>query len=221
VKDDNWELIRGEDAHEIEVLNQLAVLNQIEALVLFSLHHYRSDKHGCECHLTESALKELHRTATFMLLKQPGEYRAGPVTLELENGEIVYRPPPAAEIHDHLERFFAQLSERWEGYSAVEAAAFTLWFINWVHPFKNGNGRSARAFCYASLSMRAGYVLPGTRTVLELITDPENEVEYQRALRVADAGYQAGGEPDLKALNGLLERLLIQQLESAEEPGTT
>jgi Fic family protein len=215
--DDNWETIKGDDAHQIEVLNQLAVLNQIEAMVLFSLHHYSSDEHGCERHLSESALKELHRTATFLLLKKPGEYRTRAVHLELPNGEIVYQPPPANEIQGHLTHFFKQLSDRWSSLSEVQVAAFTLWFINWVHPFKNGNGRSARAFCYASLSMRAGYVLPGKRTILELIKEDENDIAYQKALRVADAGYQSTGEPNLSALTDLIERLFIQQLESAEE----
>lgn len=213
MKDDNWELIKGPAAHEIEVLNQLSALNQIEAMVHFSLYHYASPDHGCERHLNQRALKELHRTGTFLLLEKPGEYRTRSVQLELDNGEIIYRPPEAKAIEEHLERFFALLGERWADYTPVEAAAFTLWFINWVHPFKNGNGRSARGFCYACLSMRAGYVLPGERTVLELIK--ENDVEYQKALRVADGAFQTNGEPDLSALTALIDRLFVEQLESA------
>ncbi|HMG46246.1 MAG TPA: Fic family protein [Allosphingosinicella sp.] len=215
MKDTNWDLIKGSAAHEIEVLNQLSALNQIEAMVHFSLHHYPSPEHGCDRHLSQNALKELHRTGTFLLLEKPGEYRTGPVYLELENGEIVYNPPAVDEIQGHLERFFAQLGERWGNYTPVETAAFTLWFINWVHPFKNGNGRSARGFCYACLSMRAGYVLPGERTVLELIK--ENDDEYQLALRAADAAFQATEEPDLAPMVGLIDRLFAEQLESALE----
>lgn len=93
--------------------------------------------------------------------------------------------------------------------------AFTLWMINWVHPFKNGNGRTARAFCYTCLSLKMGFVLPGAPTVLELIK--ENDSEYHAALRVADAGYLAMGEPDLTAMTQLIERLLVQQLETVPE----
>lgn len=210
MQDDNWELIKGPPAHRIEILNYLSQVNQIEALVVFSLYH---NPDGSTKHPNQRALKELHRTGTFLLLKKPGEFRDTPVVLELANGDIVYEPPAAADVEKYLGLFFEELNQRWTDMLPVEAASFTLWFINWVHPFKNGNGRSARAFCYASMAMKMGYVPPGERTVPELIK--ENDEEYQLALRQADKTYKETGKPDLSALETLLDRLIAEQLEAA------
>ena len=211
--DTNWDLISGDVAHEIEVLNQSSQINLIEALVRFFLHHYANYREqSAQQHPNQNALRELHRTATFLLLAKPGIYRDGPVHLAKEDGTIVYVPPSAEEVEGHMDRLFGQISERWMSSIPVEMGAFTLWLINWVHPFKNGNGRTARAFCYTCICLRMGFVLPGAPTVLELIK--MNDDEYQSALRVADAGYNATGEPDLGAMNNFIERLLIEQLSS-------
>lgn len=213
MKDDNWELIAGPAAHRIEILNYLSQVNQIEAMVVYSLHHHPPKEGGCARHPNQKALKELHRTGTFLLLAKPGEYRDGPVVLELANGEVVYEPPPHDEVQERLDGFFDELNRRWSSLAPVEAGAFTLWFINWVYPFKNGNGRSARAFCYASMAMKMGFVPPGERTVPELIK--ENDDEYQLALRAADIGLRDKGQPNLSVLEALLDRLLGEQLEAA------
>lgn len=214
--DTNWELISGDVAHEIEVLNQSSQINLIEALVRFFLHHYSVDGEACGHHPTQAALCELHRTATFLLLEKPGIYRDGPVHLAAKDGTIVYIPPPADEVEAHLERLFLDVTNRWQALSPIEMGAFTLWLINWVHPFKNGNGRTARAFCYTCICLRMGFVLPGSPTVLELIK--LNDPEYQAALQVADQGYNETGEPELSAMNALIERLVVEQLTSAVGP---
>jgi fido (protein-threonine AMPylation protein) len=126
----------------------------------------------------------------------------------------VYDPPPHEEVQGHMDRFFDEITERWRKASPVEMGAFTLWLINWVHPFKNGNGRSARAFCYACVSLRMGFVLPGAPTIIDLIMQDQNRQEYEVALRAGDAGFKASGEPDLGPMNAFIERLLVEQLES-------
>ncbi|RYG88812.1 MAG: hypothetical protein EON59_03210 [Alphaproteobacteria bacterium] len=211
--DTNWELISGDVAHEIEVLNQSSQINLIEAIVRFFLHHYAEDGASSGHHPNQNALCELHRTATFLLLAKPGIYRDGPVHLAKPDGTIMYVPPAAEDVAAHMERLFQQVTDCWEGLSPVEMGSFTLWLINWVHPFKNGNGRTARAFCYTCICLRMGFVLPGAPTVLELIK--MNDEEYQEALRVADKGYDETGNPDLSKMNAFIERLVIEQLTSA------
>ncbi|MFX9016038.1 Fic family protein, partial [Acinetobacter baumannii] len=46
-----------------------------------------------------------------------------------------------------VQEFFEELINIWRTGDALDATAFALWRINWIHPFKNGNGRTARAFC--------------------------------------------------------------------------
>lgn len=210
--DTNWELIDGETAHEIEVLNLANQANVIEALVRFFLHHRGADEQGCHVHPNSVALRELHRTATFLLLERPGELRESEVHVGDGNGNVVLEPPPAKHVAELLEGLFAELGNRWRGTSPLEVGALALWMVNWVHPFLNGNGRTARALCYTCVSLKLGFVLPGSPTLIDLIMD--NRPEYYAALRSADKGYAEDGFPDLGALVVLLDRLLIQQFES-------
>ena len=41
--DDNWEMIDGDAAHDIEVLNYSNQVNVIEALVHLLMHHHMGD----------------------------------------------------------------------------------------------------------------------------------------------------------------------------------
>jgi len=78
-----------------------------------------------------------------------------------------------------------------------------------VHPFVEGNGRTARAVCYYLLSVRSGLLLPGTKIVPERIREQRNP--YYAVLRAADHAWNQGGL-DFSALEGYLAELLQAQL---------
>ena len=112
-----------------------------------------------------------------------------------------------------MAEFFKELGEIWISGDALDAAAFALWRINWIHPFKNGNGRTARAFCYACLSARLGVILPGTTTVIDqiMLTRPD----YEAAIRSADQAAAADPKArDLKQMKDYLDGLLQIQIAS-------
>jgi fido (protein-threonine AMPylation protein) len=46
-----------------------------------------------------------------------------------------------------------------------------MWRINWIHPFDDGNGRTARMASYAVLCVLLGYELPGTKAIFEQIAE--------------------------------------------------
>lgn len=211
--DANWDLVDGETAHQIEVLNHSNQVNVIEALVRLLLHNAPAQPGaGCGQFPNETAFKELHRAGTLFLLEKPGEYREEEVHVGTPDGTIVHQPPPYVEVPPRMIQFFQWLGLRWGHMDAVYLAALCLWMINWVHPFKNGNGRTARGFAYACLSLKLGFVLPGSPTVIELIMlDREG---YQTALKVADVAFEANGEPDLGAMIAFIGKLLFQQLNS-------
>lgn len=214
MKDDNWDLINGDAAHTIEVLNYSNQVNVIEALVILLMHHYRGRDGGCERHPSIQTLQEFHRTATLFLLNNPGSFRDCEVHVAKSTGEVVHTPPTADQVATHLSQFFEELGKRWEESSAQELGAFALWLVNWVHPFKNGDGRTARAFCYACLSLRLGFVLPGSPTVIDLIMD--NRDEYQAALKEADVSFEATGVPDLSRMTNYVDQLLSMQLSTIQ-----
>lgn len=210
--DDNWDLIEGNAAHEIEVLNYSNQVNVIEALVHLLMHHHTGPDGGCESNPNERVLREFHRTATLFLLHKPGEFREGEVVVKKADGTIVHTPPTVPEMQPHIDAFFARLGERWNTENAFELGAYALWMINWIHPFKNGNGRTARAFCYACLSLKLGFILPGSPTAIDLIM--QNRNEYQDALKKADEAFKATGEPDLVPMINFIDRLVAEQFSS-------
>ncbi len=213
--DPNWDLIDGEAAHAIEVLNYANQINVIEALFRFAMHHGGTDKlGGCKNWPNDQACCELHRTGTLFLLKAPGVYRDVPV--EVGNGtEVFYVPPPHEQVPVHMKTFFDELNAMWASASPVEVGAFCLWKLNWIHPFKNGNGRCARAFTYACLCLKFGMMLPGRSTVIDLVMADRGP--YESALRAADKSLKETGVPDLGPMESYMHTLLIKQLSSIGE----
>src|SRR3546814_13263008 len=70
-----------------------------------------------------------------------------------------------------MDRFVSTVQENWYVWTPTELAAFGLWRLNWIHPFIEGNGRTARAAFYFLLCVRSGALLPGRKIVPERITD--------------------------------------------------
>ena len=204
--DDNWELINGDDAHRIEALNAANTVNVIEALITFLVHHRSKD------FLRKNVLCELHRTGTLFLLREPGHFRQIEVHVTDPSGATVHQPPPHASVAGHMEDFFSTLAVLWSTSDALDVASYALWRINWIHPFVNGNGRTARAFAYACLSAHLGVLLPGKITIIDQIM--ETRGEYQKALKAADDCDSAGKEPDLRMMKAYLNLLLQNQINS-------
>lgn len=213
MNDDNWELIDGDAAHDIEFLNYSSQINVIEALCRFLMHTSGVNESGCKAVPNERALKELHRTGTLFLLQHPGEYRTSDVHVGAPGGKVIYAPPAFADVPKESAAFIASLEQRWQNSDPISIAAYALWRINWIHPFKNGNGRSARAFAYACLCLKFGFMLPGTSTVIDLIM--LNRDAYYKALSSVDKSVESGGEPVLDEMVSFLANLVIQQLSSA------
>ncbi len=108
---------------------------------------------------------------------QPGEYKRQPNNVRLANGEIflfasVEETP--AKIHDLMDWF-----NRAEDLHPLERAAIFHHRFVAIHPFGDGNGRTARLVINYIL-MRAGYM-----PIVIKSTDKSN---YLRALQQADAG---------------------------------
>lgn len=48
------------------------------------------------------------------------------------------------------------LNRHWDSAPPIVLEAYALWRLNWIHPFINGNGRTARALCYYVICLRMG-----------------------------------------------------------------
>ena len=121
-----------------------------------------------------------------------------------------HKPPHYNEVDDWMDRFISTVQENWYVWSATELAAYCLWRLNWIHPFIEGNGRTARAASYFLLSVRSGVILPGRKIVPERIK--ESRDGYEAALVAADRAWDEG-HLDFSAMEEYLAALLQAQLE--------
>jgi len=129
-----------------------------------------------------------------------------------------HTPPHFDRVPALVDRFISAVHENWDIMSNdMVLPAYALWRLNWIHPFVEGNGRTARAACYYLICLRFGGLLPGKRTVPERIR--ENRQPYYAALQEADRHW-ADGQFNVDALASYLEGLLISQLQEAASDAT-
>jgi Fic family protein len=122
-----------------------------------------------------------------------------------------FHPPPHYEVPALMSMFIDEVNRNWERADPVVLASFILWRLNYIHPFVNGNGRTARVTCYFALCCKMGQWLGGDTLLPELIR--QNRDEYVAALKAVDATLP---NLSLAALHSLLVRLLDEQMATAE-----
>lgn len=151
----------------------------------------------------------LNHTAVANISQFGGRFREEPIYV----GNHI--PPHFREVPDLMDRCISFVHENWH-LTPTQLGAYILWRLNWIHPFIEGNGRTARAACYYLLCTRAGVMLPGRKIVPERIR--ETRREYVDALRAADQAW-ANGSLDISKMEAYLARLLEAQLKDLDSNG--
>jgi Fic family protein len=132
-----------------------------------------------------------------------------PAGVEIQGSK--HSPPGAHLVPELVENMCDYVNERWRDATAIHLAAYLMWRLNWIHPFADGNGRTARMISYVVMSIKIGGVLAGTPTIPEQIVD--NRVPYFEALDGADEAYNKD-RIDVSKMEELLAGLLANQLVS-------
>ena len=100
-------------------------------------------------HIDQKLFKELHEIISFRLLpeEQRGTYRIVDVVVKnSRTGEVTFRPPHYQDIPVQLKGFFNWLaSDSGRQHHGVIRAGITHYELVRIHPFTDGNGRTARA----------------------------------------------------------------------------
>jgi Fic family protein len=144
-----------------------------------------------------------------------GEYRPCVVELLKPDGtKSDHQPPMPHSVPAQMEHFVHYVNSKWNEFEPPKLAALVLWRLNHIHPFVNGNGRTARAAAYFVACLKLGGPLRGKRTLPELLCD--NREVYVAALQAADRSQKCGGPIDLDPLTSLISRLLDEQVASAD-----
>lgn len=131
----------------------------------------------------ESLLKSMH----FMMTKHdlrvsPGAYRQGEVWVEDEEGTRVYDAPDASLVQGLMAELVASANANDDSTAMVRAAMAHLNLVM-IHPFRDGNGRMARALQTMILSSE-GIVAPVFSSIEEYLG--RNTDDYYAIL--ADVG---------------------------------
>ena len=156
--------------------------------------------------LSSHVIKALNFQAITCLHTNAGEFRPCSVTVG------AYVPPEHFRVQALMDDFVNTVNRNWESADPVGLAAYVLWRLNHIHPFINGNGRTARAASYFVLCVKAGQWLPGTTILPELLR--RERASYVTALQSADSSL-ATGTLDLAPLHSLMAQLLGEQLAPA------
>jgi fido (protein-threonine AMPylation protein) len=146
----------------------------------------------------------LNHVAVANICQFGGRYRREPIYVGNHN------PPHYEEVPDWMDRFISNVHENWYIWTPTEVAAYGLWRLNWIHPFIEGNGRTARAAAYYLLSARSGSILRGRKILPERIR--ENREGYEKALKAADDAWDAG-HLDFSEMEEYVAALLEAQLQ--------
>lgn len=162
--------------------------------------------------LSIEVIKALNYHAISCLHVSSGEFR--PCAVKVGDGDDAYIPPAHYQVPAQMQMFTNQVNRNWEANDGVTLATFILWRLNHIHPFVNGNGRTARVSAYFVLCLKAGGWLAGTKLLPERLV--ENRPEYVAALKYADASWKAGAL-DLSVLHAMLVRLLNEQISESDQ----
>lgn len=128
--------------------------------------------------LSETIIKALNYHAIACLDDPAGQYRS----VEVRVGN--YDPPASDNVPGLMGEFVRVINRAWHSSSPVALAAYSLWRLNHIHPFVNGNGRTARALCYYVLCVKVDGLLRGRPILPELIR--QNRDGYITHLKFAD-----------------------------------
>jgi Fic family protein len=163
--------------------------------------------------LRPSMILRLHKEALDGIHVLAGTYRNTAVEIRGSG----HTPVEAFMVAEEVEHLCDYVNDNWNR-SALHLAAYVMWRINWIHPFADGNGRTARVVSYVVLSVKLDSLLPGTPTIPDQIA--QDKTPYYKTLESADMTWKTSAIVDVSALEEMLDRMLARQLiATAEEAG--
>lgn len=162
-------------------------------------------------YLSQTVIKAFNYHAIVCLHAGAGEYRPCEVTV----GD--YKPPMWIHVQAQMDDFVNEVNWSYEKTDPVVLASYILWKLNRIHPFVNGNGRTARIAAYYTLCLKSGGMLPGEVTLPDLLRRHRQTPDdpYVAALKAVDKSVDEG-KLDIEPLHALVASLLTEQLESAK-----
>lgn len=194
-----------------ESQNSVRQAERVKEIVLSALYGDRPFR------LRPSLLLDLNRCAIDGLSAYAGNWR--PASVAIKGSK--HQPPGGHMVPSLIEEMCDFVNDNWACLPATRLSAFLLWRINWIHPFTDGNGRTARAVSHAVLCIRSGSFFPGDNTIPVQIL--RSRGRYYAALESANASFDSLGlaPENVDELEEMIASMLAVQLKEAFETATT
>ena len=175
----------------LEAKNHPAAMALVESLV------------AAKSEINESAVLQVHKLIMSGVVEDAGRYRTARVRIAGAN----FMPPASSEVGTKMNELLTWLKENPDEYTPIElAAVFHHRFVQ-IHPFTEGNGRTARLLMNAIL-MNTGYPFIA-------IVSTQDRSRYLKTLMEADSG---NASASVNFIARCVERTLDLYLEAIEEP---
>jgi Fic family protein len=163
-----------------------------------------------------AALLQIHALVMHDLVGEPGTYRRGAVFISGSE----HHPPHHTQVPELMADWVAWLVGDGMAYPPILRAALAHEMLLAIHPFLDGNGRTARLILNLQL-MRAGYpvalLLQGWRLSYIRALEQAHHGRYRPLVNVVGRAVEAGLDLYLEACDALPEELRRPLREVAEE----
>jgi Fic family protein len=168
---------------------------------------------GRSLRMTPDLIRELHRLALHDIYSCAGRLRSGAVRI-IGSDHV---PPAGSFVGGLVDDLCVRVNAHDpDDNELISTAAFLLWRLNWIHPFRGGNGRVSRAATHLFLCARLGFILPGQPTLASYIV--QNKRRYIDALVDADTALKLSSVVDVRKMKAFLDDWFDKQLESVPPP---
>ena len=145
--------------------------------------------------ISRALISEMHKMIVDELMPPPqGEGDSTPGQFRQVNLEIsksTHKPPQWLKVNEYMEELLDFVNrEDSPKYDLLKTAIAHHRFV-WIHPFRNGNGRTVRLFTYAML-VKVGFNVNVGRIINPTAVFCSNRNDYYSYLSAADNGTRAG-----------------------------
>ncbi len=178
----------------------------LEAINHAAAYSFVLDLARQEAMLNEHALLQLHALITKDLVGTPGVYRTGAVFISGSE----HRPPHHTQVPGLMRDWFAWLVGDGQDYPPILRAALAHEMLLAIHPFLDGNGRTARLVLNLQL-MQVGYpvtlLLQGWRQTYIRALEQAHHGQYNPLVNVVGRAVEAGLDLFLEACDAVPQEL--------------
>ncbi len=185
------------------------IVNNRDALEYIRSQSGKSFSHEMICQLQKILVRQTHKKRPITV----GQYRKGPIYVVDGGGNVVYEGPSAAKVMSMMEAYVRWMNEESVLHPLIKGALVHLYFVH-VHPFDDGNGRSARALSNLYL-MKQEY--PFINFLAPSDYFDHHRGQYYRAIQNSEAHDSDATFFILYYLTALVEQLKEVQFEIEKE----